>query len=102
MSEKAPSVKAASKACSQMGADISSERKRFVALTTGKYYQEDSDDEVKDMNMTINSKVMASTRAAADKKALKKQNMPKVCHGMQYSPPVVATHPRGPKHENIF
>ena len=54
------------------------------------------------MNITIKSKVSMNTMAAADHRALKKANMPTVAHGMAYTPPVIATHPRGPKHENIF
>lgn len=28
--------------------------------------------------------------------------MPKVCQGMDYTPPTVAKHSAGPKHENTF
>lgn len=28
--------------------------------------------------------------------------MPKVCQGMSYTPPTVASHKAGPKHENAF
>ena len=47
-------------------------------------------------------KVDSSLARASDEAHCKEHAMPKVCHGMQYTPPVVAKHSRGPKHENCF
>jgi hypothetical protein len=37
-----------------------------------------------------------------DETFLSTNKMPKVCKGMDYTPPVVAVHNPGPKHENTF
>ena len=56
--------------------------------------------------MALHAEVMSKTRNAIDKAMCpdhnKAHSMPKVCHGMEYTPPVVKTHPKGPKHENCF
>lgn len=61
------------------------ERERFVALTRGQLTaEEENEEQRKFMNQTRNRMTNLDKR--------QKSGMPKVCQGMEYSGPVIATH----------
>ncbi len=45
------------------------------------------------------SKILADQKDAT---FLKEHGMPKICKGMDYTPPVHATHKPGPRHDNML
>ena len=82
--------------------DAGVHRRTFVGSTRSKFYKEDSDDDDRALNGEVYGKVKEAMSKAKDPGHLQQHSMPKVCQGMQYTPPVIATHDKGPKHENAF
>jgi len=82
--------------------DAGDHRRTFVGSTRDHFYNTESRDDIKELHQTVSNKVSDAFTKAQDPGHLKEHSMPKICQGMDYTPPVIATHSKGPKHENCF
>ncbi len=77
------------------------DRKIFVTLTRESFFSADNE-EARAFNAATTKRITKTLADQQDAAYLKEQGMPKVCAGMEYTPPVHATHHRGPRHDNML
>ena len=77
------------------------DRQMFVTLTRENFFG-GSNDEARQFNEQTQKRIAKILADQQDESYLKEHAMPKVCKGMDYTPPVVAKHPIGARHENNF
>lgn len=73
----------------------------FVTLTRSDFFSAGQDD-ARRFNQSTQKRFDTIYSQQNDEDYLKQNRMPKVCQGMSYTPPTVASHKAGPKHENAF
>lgn len=74
----------------------------FVTSTRNNFFAAQDNDASRKLNESVTKKFKTIYSEQADEEYLKRNAMPKVCQGMDYTPPTVAKHNAGPKHENTF
>ena len=78
---------------SDLNLDPAQERLKFVNLTKNAFFDDDdANDDCKALNATTKKKLEKLLKEQEDDQFLRKTHMPKVCQGMPYKGPVVATH----------
>lgn len=78
------------------------ERKKFVTLTRDGFFEGQIAEDSRSFNKSTQKRFEKIYKEQDDETFLKQNTMPKVCKGMPYQPPVIATHSCGPRHENTF
>jgi len=71
----------------------------FVTLTRSDFF---AADEARSFNESTKQRFATIYQEQNNDAYLKANALPKVCQGMDYTPPVTASHNAGPKHENTF
>jgi len=86
-----------------MPTDSAAERMKFVTLTRQAFFDENQNNaETIDLNSTTKKKLERLLREQDDDNYLARNQMPKVCKGMDYKGPVVAKHGTGDQSGNNF
>lgn len=78
------------------------DHRRSFVQSKGDFFKADSHNELMSLHATVKGKVNSAIATAMNADHCKEHAMPKVCQGMDYCPPVIASHAKGPKHENCF
>ena len=73
----------------------------FNTLTREGFFAQSNDD-ARNYNESVQKRFESIYKQQQDEEWLKQNALPKVCKGMDYTPPVVATHPGQAKHNNTF
>ena len=76
---------------------------KFVTLTRSAFFDENQENpDTQQLNAKTKKKIDKLLKEQDDEQYLKSKKMPKVCKGMPYEGPVVATHGTGGNHGNNF
>ncbi len=82
-------------------AGTSQERELFNTLTKEAFFAQDSE-EARQFNEATKTRYDSILKQQSDPEFLKSNSLPKVCKGMSYEPPKIATNSSGARHENTF
>ena len=72
----------------------------FDSMRRAKLYAAEDDNEAKQLNEATKTRLETIMTEQSRDEYLKQNWLPKICQGMDYTPPAIIKHSAGPKHEN--